>query len=133
MKLALEQAKLSPDKIQYINAHGTSTPLGDIAETVAIKTVFGEHARRVSISSTKSQLGHLLGASGGVEIVITTLALVHGVIPPTINYEVPDPQCDLDYTPNQLRERNISIALKNSFGFGGHNACLLCGLLRDGE
>ena len=133
MQTALRDAGVDPAQVDYINAHGTSTPLGDIAETIAIKQVFGDHARRVSISSTKSQLGHLLGASGGVEMVVTVLALVHGVIPPTINYEFPDPQCDLDYTPNQPRERKISIALKNSFGFGGHNACLVCGLLRNGH
>jgi len=133
MQSALRDAQIDPSQVDYVNAHGTSTPLGDIAETVAIKNVFGEHARRLSISSTKSQLGHLLGASGGVEMVVTVLTLVHGVIPPTINYEFPDPQCDLDYTPNQPRQRKIAVALKNSFGFGGHNACLVCGLLRNGN
>ncbi|MCS7304538.1 MAG: beta-ketoacyl-ACP synthase II [Thermoguttaceae bacterium] len=133
MQCALRDAQVDPSQVDYINAHGTSTPLGDIAETIAIKQVFGEDARRISISSTKSQLGHLLGASGGVEMVVTVLALVHGVIPPTINYEFPDPECDLDYTPNQPRERKISVAMKNSFGFGGHNACLVCGLLRNGQ
>jgi 3-oxoacyl-[acyl-carrier-protein] synthase II len=123
--LALRSACIDPSEIGYINAHGTSTPLGDHAETLAMKTVFKEHARQVSISSTKSHLGHLLGASGGVEMVLTVLALRDGVIPPTINYETPDPSCDLDYTPNQARQRDISLAMSNSFGFGGHNACLV--------
>ena len=108
MELALRDARLSRRTIDYINAHGTSTPLGDQAETVAIKKVFGDHARKVSISSTKSQLGHLLGASGGVELVISVLAVRDGVIPPTINLENPDPKCDLDYTPNQARERKVT-------------------------
>lgn len=133
MALALQDGGVSPEEVGYINAHGTSTPLGDQAETVAIKKVFGDYAKRVSISSTKSQIGHLLGASGGVELIFTVLAIVHGVIPPTINYETPDPECDLDYTPNVARERDISVALSNSFGFGGHNACLLVGKLRDGR
>lgn len=133
MALALQDGGVSPEEVGYINAHGTSTPLGDQAETVAIKKVFGDYAKRVSISSTKSQIGHLLGASGGVELIFTVLAIVHGVIPPTINYETPDPECDLDYTPNVARERDISVALSNSFGFGGHNACLLVGKLRNGQ
>lgn len=133
MLCALRDAAVNPDEIDYINAHGTSTVLGDQAETTAVKTVFGDHARRLSISSTKSQLGHLLGASGGVEMVLTVLTLVRGVIPPTINYETPDPLCDLDYTPNQPRERKMTVAMKNSFGFGGHNATLICGLLRNGQ
>ena len=103
---ALRDAKLNPDAIDYINAHGTSTPLGDKAETIAMKTVFGDAARKVSISSTKSQLGHLLGASGGVELVICMKALQHNICPPTINYNTPDPDCDLDYTPNTPRERS---------------------------
>ena len=131
MSLALANAGLDPEDIDYINAHGTSTPLGDQAETVAIKTVFKEHARWVSISSTKSQLGHLLGASGGVELVLAMLALRDGVVPPTINYETPDPLCDLDYTPNQARQRKIRIAMSNSFGFGGHNGSLIVGHLRN--
>ena len=133
MSQALEDARLDPTRIDYINAHGTSTPLGDAAETVAVKTVFKQHARQLSISSTKSQLGHLLGASGGVELVFCVLALRDGVIPPTINYETPDPVCDLDYTPNQARQQKIGVAMSNSFGFGGHNGSLIVGQLRDGK
>jgi 3-oxoacyl-[acyl-carrier-protein] synthase II len=125
MELALADAKLEPAKIDYINAHGTSTPLGDAAETYAIKRIFGEHAYKLSVSSTKSQLGHLLGASGGVELIISILALRDGLIPPTINYDTPDPKCDLDYTPNKPRERRCTAAMSNSFGFGGHNASLI--------
>src|SRR5207249_2616744 len=125
MQCALHDGRVEAEDIGYINAHGTSTEQGDLAETIAMKRVFGEHAPGVSISSTKSQLGHLLGASGGVELVLTVLALVKGVIPPTINYDNPDPQCDLDYTPNQPRERSIRCAMSNSFGFGGHNASLV--------
>jgi 3-oxoacyl-[acyl-carrier-protein] synthase II len=132
MELALRDGEINPEEVGYINAHGTSTPLGDAAETAAVKTVFKEYARKVSISSTKSQLGHLLGASGGVELVLSVLAVLYGVIPPTINYETPDPLCDLDYTPNQARERKISVAMSNSFGFGGHNASLVVGKLRNG-
>ncbi len=127
MRSALADAKLSPDGIDYINAHGTSTPLGDIAETLAIKSVFKEHAKKLAISSTKSQLGHLLGASGGVEFLACVMALVHQVAPPTINLDHPDPQCDLDYIPHEAREMRIRNVLKNSFGFGGHNACLVLG------
>jgi 3-oxoacyl-[acyl-carrier-protein] synthase II len=127
MLLALADARLDPTEVDYINAHGTSTPLGDQAETTAIKTVYKEYARQVSISSTKSQLGHLLGASGGVEMIVAIFAILRGVIPPTINYETPDPACDLEYTPNQARERKVSIAMSNSFGFGGHNASLIVG------
>ncbi len=130
MALALHNARLDPSEIDYINAHGTSTPLGDQAETTAVKTVFGQHARKVSISSTKSHLGHLLGASGGVELVFCVLALRDGVIPPTINYHTPDPLCDLDYTPNQAQERKINVAMSNSFGFGGHNGSIIIGRLR---
>jgi 3-oxoacyl-[acyl-carrier-protein] synthase II len=132
MNMALRDGQVNPEELGYINAHGTSTPLGDEAETTAIKSVFGEHARTLSISSTKSQLGHLLGASGGVELVLTVLALRDGVIPPTINYETTDPLCDLDYTPNQPRQRNISVAMSNSFGFGGHNGSVVVGHLRHG-
>jgi 3-oxoacyl-[acyl-carrier-protein] synthase II len=132
MAQALKDARVNPGEIDYINAHGTSTPLGDAAETIAIKTVFKEHAKKVAISSTKSQLGHLLGASGGVELILSLLAIRDGVIPPTINYENPDPACDLDYTPNQARERAISVAMSNSFGFGGHNGSLVVGKLRNG-
>ena len=129
---AVADAEIDPSEVGYINAHGTSTPLGDVAETTAIKIVFGDHARELSISSTKSQLGHLLGASGGVELIFCLLALRDQVIPPTINYETPDPKCDLDYTPNQLRERAFSVAISNSFGFGGHNGSVLVGKLRNG-
>ncbi len=127
MSDALKSARVNPADIGYINAHGTSTPLGDKAETQAIKRVFGEHARSLSISSTKSQLGHTLGASGGIEMVITVKALAEGVLPPTINLTHPDPDCDLDYTPNQPRERRVTHAMSNSFGFGGHNASLVIG------
>jgi 3-oxoacyl-[acyl-carrier-protein] synthase II len=127
MSSALRDAKLNPEAVDYINAHGTSTPLGDKAETIALKTVFGEHAYKVSISSTKSQLGHLLGASGGVEMVICMKALADQVCPPTINYTTPDPACDLDYTPNTPRERMLRVVMSNSFGFGGHNASIIAG------
>jgi 3-oxoacyl-[acyl-carrier-protein] synthase II len=132
MDQALKDAQLDPADLGYINAHGTSTPLGDIAETTAIKTVFQQHAPAVSISSTKSQLGHLLGASGGVELILSVLAIRDGVVPPTINLENPDPACDLDYTPNTARPRKIATAMSNSFGFGGHNGCLVIGKLRNG-
>ena len=131
MTRALRDAKLNPTDIGYINAHGTSTPLGDAAETRAVKTIFGEQATSVSISSTKSQLGHLLGASGGVELIFSILALRYSLIPPTINLDTPDPDCDLDYTPNTPRERKVQAALSNSFGFGGHNASLVVGHLRN--
>lgn len=133
MERALASAKLSPEGMDYINAHGTSTPLGDQAETMAIKHVFGKHAKNVSISSTKSQLGHLLGASGGVELVLTVLAIRDNVVPPTINLENPDPNCDLDYTPNQPRQRQVNAGMSNSFGFGGHNASVIVGRLRNGK
>jgi len=124
---ALRDAGLAPTDVEYINAHGTSTPLNDRAETIAIKSVFGDHAYRLAVSSTKSVMGHLLGASGAVEAIITAKALEEGVIPPTINYETPDPECDLDYTPNRARPKPIRVALSNSFGFGGHNASLALG------
>ena len=130
MHLALRDAKLNPDQIGYINAHGTSTPLGDKAETAAIKTIFSDYAKKVSISSTKSQLGHLLGASGGVELVLSVLALRDNLVPPTINLESPDEGCDLDYTPLRPRERKLDIVMSNSFGFGGHNASLIAGRLK---
>ena len=133
MKRALEDAQVGPEAVTYINAHGTSTPLGDQAETAAIKKVFGEHARELSISSNKSQLGHLLGASGGVELVLSVLTLRDNLVPPTINLETPDPLCDLDYTPNEPRERKIDAVLSNSFGFGGHNASILVGRVRNGR
>lgn len=122
--LALRDAGVNPSDIDYINAHATSTPLGDVAETVAIKRVFGDHARKVAISSTKSATGHLLGASGGVETIACIRAIQHKVVPPTINLEQPDEQCDLDYTPKTPRDRNVRVALNNSFGFGGHNVAL---------
>jgi len=113
------------DEIDYINAHGTSTPLNDMAETMAMKTVFKDHAKKIAVSSTKSMTGHLLGAAGGVEAVYSILAIKHGVIPPTINYETPDPECDLDYVPNTPREAKVGFAMSNSFGFGGTNATLI--------
>jgi 3-oxoacyl-[acyl-carrier-protein] synthase II len=130
---AMKDARLNPGDIGYINAHGTSTTLGDQAETKAIKSIFGPEASKVSISSTKSQLGHLLGASGGVELILTILALRESLIPPTINYATPDPGCDLDYTPNKPRERKLDAAMSNSFGFGGHNASLIVGPFRNGR
>jgi len=114
-----------PEEVDYINAHGTSTPYNDRNETQAIKRLFGAHAARLAVSSTKSMTGHLLGAAGGVEAVATVLALRHGILPPTINYETPDPDCDLDYVPNKPREVPIRVALSNSFGFGGTNATLV--------
>jgi 3-oxoacyl-[acyl-carrier-protein] synthase II len=129
MEIALRDTRLNPDDVQYINAHGTSTEQGDVAETRAIKQVFGAHARRLAISSTKSMLGHLLGASGGVELIATVLTVKHGVVHPTINLENPDPECDLDYVPNQPREVRVRRAISNSFGFGGHNCCLVVGAL----
>jgi 3-oxoacyl-[acyl-carrier-protein] synthase II len=122
---ALADAKLAPGEIGYINAHGTSTPYNDKFETLAIKRVFGEHARKVAVSSTKSMTGHLLGAAGGIEAIASVLALHHGILPPTINYETPDPDCDLDYIPNQARKQDIELALSNAFGFGGTNATLV--------
>jgi len=130
MAAALKDAKLDPSLIDYINAHGTSTPLGDLAETRAMKTVFGEYAKKLQISSTKSQLGHLLGASGGVEAVVCALAMRRGVLPQTINLENPDPECDLDYIPNTPRDCRIGYCMSNSFGFGGHNASLIFGQYR---
>jgi 3-oxoacyl-[acyl-carrier-protein] synthase II len=125
MQAAIKRAGITPDKVDYINAHGTSTPYNDKLETLAIKRTFGDHARKVAISSTKSMTGHLLGAAGGLEGGITVLAIKHQVIPPTINYETPDPECDLDYVPNHKRAAKIEYALSNSFGFGGTNGALL--------
>jgi 3-oxoacyl-[acyl-carrier-protein] synthase II len=125
MRNALEDAGLNPEDIDYINAHGTSTPAGDKAETIAVKIVFGDHARKVAVSSTKSMTGHLLGAAGGLETAICALAVRDQVMPPTINYEYPDPECDLDYVPNQARKGPVRYALSNSFGFGGTNGCLI--------
>jgi 3-oxoacyl-[acyl-carrier-protein] synthase II len=125
MQMALRNAKLSPEDITYVNAHGTSTPQGDIAETEAIKTVFKEHARKLAVSSTKGATGHMLGAAGAVEMVICSKALQTDTVPPTINYQVPDPQCDLDYVPNTARKMKIRAVVNNSFGFGGHNATII--------
>ena len=125
MRRALEDAQISPEAVDYINAHGTSTPAGDKAETEAIKTVFGDHAKAVAISSNKSMIGHLLGAAGGVEAIFSVLTMRHKVIPPTINYQNPDPDCDLDYVPNTAREAPVEVVLSNSFGFGGTNGSLV--------
>jgi 3-oxoacyl-[acyl-carrier-protein] synthase II len=122
---AITDAGLEPNQIDYVNAHGTSTPLGDVAETIAIKRTFGDYAAELSVSSTKSTTGHMIGAAGGAEAIFTILALVHQVVPPTINLDDPDPECDLDYTPNQARERSLTAALSNSFGFGGTNGTVI--------
>ncbi|MDQ3339200.1 MAG: beta-ketoacyl-ACP synthase II [Myxococcota bacterium] len=124
-KLTLADAKVDPTQIAYINAHGTSTDLNDKNETIAVKKVFGDHARKLAMSSTKSMMGHTLGAAGGIEAGITALAIARGVLPPTTNYETPDPECDLDYIPNQPREQRVDYAMSNSFGFGGTNAALI--------
>jgi len=125
MRAALVSAGIEPEQLDYINAHGTSTPANDLAETQAIKTVFGEHAYKVPVSSTKSEVGHLMGAAGAVELIACLMAIKDGIVPPTINYEFPDPDCDLDYVPNQARKHQVKVALSNSFGFGGHNAALV--------
>ena len=125
MRNALRDAGIQPEQVQYINAHGTSTEVGDRAETAAIKRAFGDHAYKLAVSSTKSMTGHLLGGAGGIEAGITVLAILGQIAPPTINYETPDPQCDLDYVPNQARPMKIEYALSNSFGFGGTNGCLI--------
>jgi 3-oxoacyl-[acyl-carrier-protein] synthase II len=125
MRAALADARVAPADIGYVNAHGTSTPPGDVAETAAMKKVFGEHAYKLVFGSTKSMTGHLLGAAGGLEFAICTLVLGRGVIPPTINYVTPDPECDLDCAPNHAVERRVDVAMSNSFGFGGHNVSLI--------
>ena len=130
MKAALKDAGLEPEKIDYINAHGTSTKYGDELETTAIKTVFGEHAYKLCVSSTKSMVGHLLGAAGGVEAILSVLSIYHGKVPPTINLDNPDPECDLDYVPKTAKQVDVKYALSNSFGFGGTNACLIFGKYR---
>jgi 3-oxoacyl-[acyl-carrier-protein] synthase II len=127
IRQCLRDAGLNPADVQYVNAHGTSTPLGDAAETKAIKAAFGEHARSLAVSSTKSMVGHLLGASGGVELIACVLSILHGVVHPTINYTTPDPDCDLDYVPNEPRQLKVRRAISNSFGFGGHNCTLAVG------
>src|SRR3989441_6803291 len=129
MRAALARAEIAPERVGYINAHGTSTPLGDLAETKAIKDVFGDHAYELAISSTKSVTGHCFGAAGAIEAMMCVLAVHHGVLPPTINYEHPDPECDLDYVPNEAREARIDVALSNAMGLGGHNGCVLVGRL----
>jgi 3-oxoacyl-[acyl-carrier-protein] synthase II len=125
MRMALEDGAVSPHEVDYINAHGTSTPLNDAIETLAIKDVFGDHAYKLAVSSTKSMTGHLLGAAGALEAIFTCMTIYEGVIPPTINYETPDPECDLDYVPNEARKQDVQVALSNSFGFGGTNASLV--------
>jgi 3-oxoacyl-[acyl-carrier-protein] synthase II len=127
MRAALERTGVDPARVDYINAHGTSTPLGDAAETKAIKDVFGDRAYGIAVSSTKSTMGHLLGAAGAVETIVTALAIHRRLIPPTINYHRPDPACDLDYVPNVAREAEIDVALSNAMGLGGHNGCVLLG------
>jgi 3-oxoacyl-[acyl-carrier-protein] synthase II len=127
MRAALRRAGVEPERVGYVNAHGTSTPLGDLAETRAIKAVFGDHAYDLAVSSTKSVTGHCFGAAGAIEAMMCVLALHHGVLPPTINYEHPDPECDLDYVPNEARETQVEVALSNAMGLGGHNGCVLLG------
>ena len=125
MKMAINDGGLKPEEIDYVNAHGTSTEYNDKFETLAVKEVFGEHAYKLAISSTKSMTGHLLGAAGGVEAIFSVLAIRDSMLPPTINYETPDPECDLDYVPNQARPKEIKAAMSNSLGFGGHNATIV--------
>jgi 3-oxoacyl-[acyl-carrier-protein] synthase II len=127
IKRSLESAQVGIEDIDYINAHGTSTPVGDLMETKAIKSVFGEAAYKIPISSTKSMIGHMMGATGAIEAIVCVLTIQDGIIHPTINYETPDPECDLDYVPNIAREAQVDIALSNSFGLGGQNACLVIG------
>ena len=124
MRLALRDGRLEPEAVDYVNAHGTSTPANDSNETSAIKASLGDRALKIPVSSTKSMTGHLLGGSGGIEAVAAVLAIGHNLVPPTINYQNPDPACDLDVVPNQAREHKLNVVLSNSFGFGGHNVCL---------
>jgi 3-oxoacyl-[acyl-carrier-protein] synthase II len=133
MKAAIRRAGIEPTEVDYLNAHGTSTPLNDVAETNAIKTALGEHAYDLAISSTKSMTGHLLGGAGALEALVCVKTLETGTIPPTINYETPDPECDLDYTPNSPRQADIDVAMSNSFGFGGHNATVILRRYRNGR
>jgi 3-oxoacyl-[acyl-carrier-protein] synthase II len=123
--MALRNAQLNPEDVSYINAHGTSTPQGDIAETQAIKTVFGDYARKVAVSSTKGATGHMLGAAGAVETIVCAKAIQNDIVPPTINFEFEDPECDLDYVPNKARQVRVNAIVNNSFGFGGHNATIV--------
>ena len=125
MRMAIKDAGLKPEEVEYINAHGTSTPLNDKTETIAIKKVFGDHAKKIPISATKSMTGHLLGAAGSTAAILTVLTIHEGIIPPTINYEEPDPECDFDYVPNVARHEAIRIGMSNAFGFGGTNATLI--------
>ena len=125
MRAALDRAGVEPERVGYINAHGTSTPLGDAAETKAIKDVFGDHAYELAVSSTKSVMGHCFGAAGAIEAMMCVLAVHEGVLPPTINYENPDPVCDLDYVPNESRKAEVDVALSNAMGLGGHNGCVI--------
>ena len=127
MRAALQRSGVEPERVGYINAHGSSTPLGDLAETKAIKAVFGDHAYQLAVSSTKSMMGHTFGAAGAIEAMMCALALHEGVIPPTINYRHPDPDCDLDYVPNEARRVQVDVALSNAMGLGGHNGCVLLG------
>jgi 3-oxoacyl-[acyl-carrier-protein] synthase II len=127
MVAALERAGVEHERVGYINAHGTSTPQGDAAETRAIKQVFGDHAYRLAVSSTKSMMGHTFGAAGAIEAILSALAVHHGMLPPTINYREPDPECDLDYVPNEARRAQVDVALSNAMGLGGHNGCVLLG------
>src|SRR5437773_2787837 len=127
MRAALDRAGVEPERVGYVNAHGTSTPLGDLAETKAIKDVFGEHAYKLAVSSTKSVTGHCFGAAGAIEAMMCVLAVRDGVLPPTMNYVHPDPECDLDYVPNEARETQVDVALSNAMGLGGHNGCVLVG------
>lgn len=125
MQMAIDAAGISPNEVDYINAHGTSTDLNDKYETTAIKAVFGDHAYNLTVSSTKSMTGHLLGAAGGIESVISLKAIQEGIVPPTINYETPDEECDLDYVPNEARKQDVNVVVSNSLGFGGHNVSLV--------
>jgi 3-oxoacyl-[acyl-carrier-protein] synthase II len=131
MQLAIENAGIAPTDVDYINAHGTSTHFNDAGETQAIKTVFGEHAYKLAVSSNKSMTGHMLGAAGGIEAIATALTIDNSIIPPTINYETQDDGLDLDYVPNQARAAEVNIAMSNSFGFGGHNACIILKKYKD--
>jgi 3-oxoacyl-(acyl-carrier-protein) synthase len=127
MRWALKDARVNPEDVAHVNAHGTSTIYNDRVETLALKLAFGEHARKLAVSGTKSMTGHLLGGTGALEAAVTALAIDHGVVPPTINYETPDPECDLDYVPNAARRMDVSVAVSNSLGFGGHNAVICLG------